>query len=125
MLSGLRSSLHFHCNGVNLHNLRPVPAVSQWCHDGSSKEYNPTIRLALINVCSLKNKTFILNEFIRARNLDFLFITETWLNAGNMDALGELVLWFLIRCEILEGEVAWFLFSRTRLHAYVSICNVF
>lgn len=51
--------------------------------------------------------------FIKARNLDILFITETWLNVGDMDALGK-----------LEREVDWFLFSRTLLHAPVSISNI-
>ncbi len=52
-------------------------------------EFKSEIKLALLNVRSIKNKTVILNWFIRARN--FLFITETWLNVGDLDVLGALV----------------------------------
>lgn len=57
----------------------------------TSRWMTPAIRLAMIHVCSLRNKTFILNKFIRTRNLDFLFITETWLNAEDMFVLGEVL----------------------------------
>lgn len=90
VLSSLWRSLHLNCTGVNLQNLRPVSIGSQLCQDALS-EFKSKIRLALLNVRSLKNKTFILNDFIRARNLDFLFISETWLNVGDMDVFGELV----------------------------------
>lgn len=42
------------------------------------------IRLALINVRSLKNKSFILNKFVRARDLDLNFIMETWMNTERL-----------------------------------------
>ncbi|KAL0152339.1 hypothetical protein M9458_052062, partial [Cirrhinus mrigala] len=38
------------------------------------------LRFALINVRSVANKTFILNDFFASRELDFMFMTETWLN---------------------------------------------
>lgn len=47
--------------------------------------------MALLNGRSLKNKSFILNKFVRAWDLDFVFITETWINTGNTYVLGEAV----------------------------------
>lgn len=43
---------------------------------------------ALLNARFLSNKTFIFNDFYSSRN--FLFLTETWLNAGDAAPLGEL-----------------------------------
>ncbi|XP_078265970.1 uncharacterized protein LOC144599123 isoform X2 [Rhinoraja longicauda] len=37
-------------------------------------------KVALINARSLQNKTFILNDFFITRGLDFLLLTESWLN---------------------------------------------
>lgn len=39
-----------------------------------------TLQMALLNACFVLNKTFILNDFILHNALDFLFITETWIN---------------------------------------------
>lgn len=41
-------------------------------------------KMALIYVCSQSNKTFILNE------LDFLFLTDTWLKLGENGQIVEL-----------------------------------
>ncbi len=46
--------------------------------------------MALINARSLSNKSFILNDFFLSYDLDFLFITETWLNIGDMAPFSEL-----------------------------------
>ncbi len=46
--------------------------------------------MALINARSLANKTFILNDLFASHKLDFVFITETWLKAGDMSSLSEL-----------------------------------
>ncbi len=43
--------------------------------------------MALLNVRSLSNKTFILNDFISSFHLDFLFLMETWLKAGEHSQL--------------------------------------
>jgi len=53
--------------GANLRNLRLVPLGLQQPNGISVDDVRPEIRLALINVRSLRNKTFILNEFIKAR----------------------------------------------------------
>ena len=37
--------------------------------------------MALLNVRSLTNKTFVINELIAERQLDCMFLTETWLNS--------------------------------------------
>ena len=46
--------------------------------------------MALINTRSVCNKTFILRDFFVSHDLDFLFITETWMKLGNNMALTEL-----------------------------------
>lgn len=46
--------------------------------------------MALINGRCLANKTFILNNLFFSHEMDFLFVTETWLNAGGMTLLSEL-----------------------------------
>ena len=42
-----------------------------------------TLKLALINARSVSNKTFILQDFFSSHNLDFLFLTETWLKCND------------------------------------------
>ena len=49
-----------------------------------------TFRMSLFNVRSLSNKTFILNDFISSENLDFMFLTETWLQYADCSQLVEL-----------------------------------
>lgn len=43
------------------------------------------LKLAVLNVRSLSNKSFLINNLISSYNLDFMFLTETWLdkNTGN------------------------------------------
>jgi len=50
-----------------------------------------TVQMALINARSVVNKTFILNDYYVSSGLDFLFITETWLNDADMSPIAELV----------------------------------
>uniref|UniRef100_A0AAQ4R0Q9 Endonuclease/exonuclease/phosphatase domain-containing protein n=1 Tax=Gasterosteus aculeatus aculeatus TaxID=481459 RepID=A0AAQ4R0Q9_GASAC len=47
------------------------------------KPVNNTIRMALLNVRSLNNKSFLVNDFITTSKLDFMFLTETWLEQNN------------------------------------------
>lgn len=47
--------------------------------------------MALINARSLVNKTFLLNDFITSAGLDVLFVTETWLQPGDLTPLSELL----------------------------------
>ena len=46
-----------------------------------------TIKTALLNIRSLGNKSFLINDFITSHNLDFLFLTETWLDNKNSAAI--------------------------------------
>ena len=50
-----------------------------------------TLQMALINVRSLVNKTFMLNNFFSSRELDFLFLCETWVSAGDNTPFSELL----------------------------------
>ena len=43
-----------------------------------------TLNLALLNIRSLAGKTFLINDFITKHNLDFMFLTETWLDQSNV-----------------------------------------
>lgn len=36
------------------------------------------LRMALLNMRSVVNKTFILHDFFISQELDFMFMTETW-----------------------------------------------
>ncbi len=62
--------------GVCSSHLRSLRRTSQSTVDSLQ------IRMALINARSMVNQTFILNDFFTSRDLDFLFVTETWLTPG-------------------------------------------
>ncbi len=49
-------------------------------------------KLALVNARSLAKKTFILKDFFISLELDFLCVTETWLDVGESSSLSELLL---------------------------------
>ncbi len=51
---------------------------------------NNILTMALLNARSIVNKTFLINDFILFRWLDFLFVTETWLNVDEIDPLFEM-----------------------------------
>jgi len=56
----------------------------------SKTDHINTVKFALLNIRSLFNKSFLINDLICAYNLDFLFLTETWLDlANNASALIE------------------------------------
>lgn len=55
--------------------------------------------MGLINAHSIVNKTFILNDFYITHCLDFLFITETWLNDNDMSPVAELL---PLNCQFLH-----------------------
>ncbi|XP_041816954.1 uncharacterized protein LOC121623656 [Chelmon rostratus] len=54
-------------------NLRPVAR-------GSKRTDHTPVRVPLINTRSLTNETFILNDCFSTHVLDFLLLTETWIN---------------------------------------------
>lgn len=43
--------------------------------------------MALLNIRSLVGKSFLINDFIIKHNLDFIFLTETWLSVNNSDTV--------------------------------------
>ena len=51
----------------------------------SGKSFMP--KFALLNVRSLSGKSFLINDLICSNKLDFLFLTETWLDQTNCDTV--------------------------------------
>ncbi|KAB5530630.1 hypothetical protein PHYPO_G00131520 [Pangasianodon hypophthalmus] len=49
------------------------------------------MQMALLNVRTVGNKTFMLNDFISNHPLDFLFLSETWLKVGDLTPMTELL----------------------------------
>ncbi|KAK7933278.1 hypothetical protein WMY93_004174 [Mugilogobius chulae] len=67
--------------GANLGNLQPLSrAAPVMLEDASS------LRCGLINARSVANKTFILRDHFSAHSLDLMFVTETWIKAGESSA---------------------------------------
>lgn len=50
-----------------------------------------TLRLGLFNARSPAHKTFLLNDFFTSHELNFMFLTETWLHAGDYTPFSELI----------------------------------
>jgi hypothetical protein len=71
--------------GANGDNLRYLEFVR--CTQSS---ISMAAKVALLNTRSVSNKTFLLNDFFTQRCLDLLFLTETWLGAGETSFFGEL-----------------------------------
>lgn len=82
--------------GVNLQSLRPLDREPLM-----AEGLTPT-RIALVNARSLTNKSFILNDFFTSRALDFLCVTETWLNASELSSL------FHVFSEVLPIDCTYF-----------------
>ncbi len=79
--------------GVNhliLRSLRDGNSVNFFNQSSLSSSDTIPVTMALINARSLANKTFILNDLFASNELDFLFVTETWLKGGDMSPLSEL-----------------------------------
>ncbi|KAI2646105.1 RNA-directed DNA polymerase from mobile element jockey [Labeo rohita] len=80
--------------GVDSSHLRPLGRAV------SSASDDRTLHLGLINARSLANKTFLLNDFFTSRELDFMFLTETCLHAGELMSFSEL---FPPSCDFLSS----------------------
>lgn len=65
----------------NQRNLIHVPCKKV---ASSSKIY---LKQAVLNVRSLNNKSFLINNLISSCNLDFMFLTETWLDTDTGNAV--------------------------------------
>ncbi len=83
--SPLRVRVRLRRGGVDSSNLRQLNRAALPLSE------DHTLRLALINARSLANKTFLLNDFFTSRELDFMFLTETWLQTGELIPLSELL----------------------------------
>ncbi|KAL6484014.1 hypothetical protein MHYP_G00088870 [Metynnis hypsauchen] len=73
--------------GVDPRNLRSLLRAPR-----SAEPQAPApARIGLVNARSLANKTFVLRDFFSSRSLNFLWVTETWIGAGDHSALVELL----------------------------------
>ncbi len=70
-----RRSKAFSSRTADPSNLRPVMHQSKIAVETKCN----SIKLAFLNTRSLKNKSFVINDLITTNNLDFMFLTETWL----------------------------------------------
>lgn len=70
-----RTWIAWYIHGVNHSNLSALRCATR-------ADAAPLTRMALVNVRSLVNKTFVLNDFFSATSLDALFLTETWIRPG-------------------------------------------
>lgn len=76
------------CRGANMSNLRSLrrePLTT------NTTDLSAPARIGLVNARSLVNKIFILKDFFMSQRLDLLYITETWLSAGDTSAFSELL----------------------------------
>lgn len=63
-------------------NLSVIPCQPQSAKSPTDTTSNTT-KLAVLNVRSLAGKSFLINDYIVQHNLDFMFLTETWLSQDN------------------------------------------
>uniref|UniRef100_A0A8C6K7Y3 Reverse transcriptase domain-containing protein n=1 Tax=Nothobranchius furzeri TaxID=105023 RepID=A0A8C6K7Y3_NOTFU len=83
----------------------PVPSISGFYkHRGSNpanlcllspavsvvSDSSTSLSMILLNSCSVNNKTFLLNDLILSKSLDFLFLIEVWQQTSDHSALIEL-----------------------------------
>lgn len=74
----------------NLRSVRRAGPMKLSAVSSSNRPVESTIVLmALINARSVVNKPFILNDYYVTYGLDFLLITETWLNDADTSPLAE------------------------------------
>ena len=76
---------HHSRRSADLYYLRPLRRATT----SSSPAVN--LHMALFNTRSLNGKTFLLHDFITTHDLDFLFLTETWVSAGDSTSFSELL----------------------------------
>ena len=69
-------------------SIKSANLLSIACHPRNSP-VSPVkdLHLALLNIRSLVGKSFLINDFINEHNLDFMFLTETWLSQDNSAAV--------------------------------------
>ncbi len=74
VLSRDRKSKAFSSRTADPSNLRPIMHQTK-----IAETQNNGIKLAFLNIRSLKKKSFLISDLITTNNLDFLFLNETWL----------------------------------------------
>ncbi len=74
VLSRDRKSKVFSSRTADPSNLRPIMHQTK-----IAETQNNAIKLAFLNIRSLKNKSYLINDLITTNNLDFMFLNETWL----------------------------------------------
>ena len=72
---------------ANLSNLASIPRQSQTVAKNCADNAFNKLHLALLNVRSLAGKTFLINDLIIKHKLNFMFLTETWLDQDNSAAV--------------------------------------
>lgn len=72
--------------------LTPHPQSATPTHSTETDFKRTTLNCALLNVCSLTNKSFMVSKLIEDNDLDALFITETWLDTNSFFTLHEALL---------------------------------
>ena len=65
--------------------LRPLPRASKIGRAGSD-----SVSFCLLNARSITNKSFVLNDYVVSRELDFMLVSESWQKAGEFASLNEL-----------------------------------
>lgn len=73
--------------GINSDHLRSLGYVP--LSHRTDAPVDLSVKMALLNIRSITNKTFLINDLISLQGLDFLFMTETWLKEGDRDFLIE------------------------------------
>ena len=68
---------------------KPRTLLSLKRHDEREHAFSTTINMAVLNVRSVLNKTFIVNDLILDNTLDCLLLTETWLGTDAPVVLTE------------------------------------
>ena len=84
----ITARVHSHCvkRVISTSNLATVPLQANTPSNRKQKSVSdktPILKMALINARSVSNKTFLLRDFFSSHNLDFLFLTETWLKSND------------------------------------------
>lgn len=75
-------------------------------------EVSSESRMALLNARSVVNKTVIINDFFSLRELDLLFITESWITTGDLSPFSELLtpkcFFFICLVNLVMGTLGFY-----------------
>lgn len=94
-----------HRGWVCLNRLRAFSQARQ-------SEVSSESRMALLNARSVVNKTVIINDFFSLRELDLLFITESWITTGDLSPFSELLtpkcFFFICLVNLVMGTLGFY-----------------